>query len=182
MAGGPGWRSPFFLGIGGGFQPVPPPPLLAWTLGPLWQLSVICAKNGLFGLQRSANGSLGSSDVTSTKPFAVTAGSTLFTSFFVKGGVNADGQIGFGFSFYNSVGTFISSQFIQTSGTPPSTFTQIVGNIIVPNFAVLAVPVVRSFSNLNGFWCVDSVFAVTAGGNFILAVIKHWWTDYVLFR
>lgn len=181
MAGGPGWKSPFFLGIGGGFQPVPPPPLLAWTLGNLWQISVICAKNGLYGLQRNGNGALGSSDVTSLNPFAVTQGSTLFTSFWIKAGVNADGQIGFGFSFYNAANALISSQFIKTNSFP-SDWLQVVGNITVPNFAVTAVPVVRSFNHLNGFWCVDSVFAVTSGGNFTLSALRHYYSERESFR
>ncbi len=179
MAGG--WRSPFFIGIGGGFPPVAPPALLAWTLGVLWQVSTICAKNGLYGLQRSGNGVTGSSDVTSTHPFTVGAGDTLYTSFWLKAGVNADGFISFGFVFKDTNGATVSSQFVNGSGFS-QTWTQFTGNIVVPFGAVTATAVVRATNHLNGFWCVDSVFAITSGGNFTLSALKHYYSEYELFR
>jgi hypothetical protein len=181
-----GVSNPSFIGAlrQGSVLFIPPPPLPAWTLGALWIQSIICAKNGLYGIQRTANGSLGSSDVTSTVPFSVTAGASLFASFWVKSSVAADGQIGFGLSFYNAANVLIGSTFVETTN-PASQYanwTQVFGNIPVPAFAVTAVPVVRSFSNLHGFWCVDSVFVITSGGNFELSALRHWYSERELFR
>ncbi len=177
----PGGFSLFGHGIGKGLTPVPPPVNLKWTLGALWAISVICAKQGNYGLQRSANGSTGDSDVTSTEPFEVSPGQTLFTSFWVKAGVGADGAIGFGYAFYNSVGTFLSESFITTSSFPAD-WLQVVGNITVPNFAATAVPIVRALNNLHGLWCVDLVFANKSGGNFSISSLKHYYDRYVEYR
>ena len=177
----PGGLKLFGHGIGGGLLPVPPPPLLQWTLGALWSISVICAKQGSYGLQRTSNGILGSSDTTSSAPFDVTAGQTLFTSFWVKAGVGANGVIGFGYSFYNSAGVFLSSSFIETSSFP-SDWLQIIGNITVPNFAATAVPVVRATGNTTGFWCVDSVQGTKSGGHWTLSSVKHYFSDFVSYR
>ncbi len=176
----PGALSLFGNQIGKGLTPVPPPPLLQWTLGPLWSISVICAKQGTYGLQRTANGVDGSSDVTSTAPFDVTAGETLFTSFWVKRGVNADGYISFGYLFYDVNGVFLSAGLLP--GPFPSGWTQYTGNIVVPNLAVSAVPVVRSTSHLHGFFCVDSVLSTRSGGRFSLSSIKHYFSDFTAYR
>ncbi len=177
----PGALSLFGNRIGKGLSPLPPPTNLKWTLGSLWAVTVICAKQGNYGLQRSANGSTGSSDVTSTEPFAVDPGDTLFTSFWVKAGAGADGTIGFGYSFYDSSAAFLSSQFITTSTFPPDWF-QIVGNVTVPNFAATAVPIVRATGHLHGLWCMDLVFANKSGGNFSLSSLKHYWDQYIDYR
>lgn len=177
-----GWRSPFFFGIGGGFIPLVPPVLPAWTLGTLWSVTTLCVKNGLFGLQRTGNGITGSSDVTSNRPIIVSGGTCLFTSFWLKASVGTDGQIGFGYSFYDVNGVFISSLFIQSSGTPPTNWVQLSGNITIPTNAVTAIPVVRSFAQLAGTWCIDSVLGVIAGGNFTLSSLRHWWSERESYR
>lgn len=177
----PGALSLFGNRIGKGLTPVPPPVNLQWDLGLLWSISVICAKQGTYGLQRTGDGVHGSSDTTSTSPFTVTPGQTLFTSFWVKAGVNADGVIGFGYSFYNAAGVFLSSSFIETSSFP-SAWTQIVGNITTPNFAATAVPVVRATGHLHGIWCVDAVFGLKSGGNWVLSSIKHYYDEYTAYR
>ena len=182
MAGGPGFRSPLFFGLAGAFQPIPPPPLVHWTLGALWQLSTLCANIGVYGIRRTADGVTGSSDVTSTSPFSVTPGITLFTSFFSNSSGGADGQMGFGFAFYDSSSSLISTLFIETVGSPPTSWTQTVGNITVPNFAATAVPIVRSFNHLHGTWCVDSVSAITSGGNFVLSALRHYYSEYQKYR
>jgi hypothetical protein len=176
-----GFRGLFGNGIGGGLQPVPPPPLLRWALGALWQISVICAKQGSYGLQRSANGITGSSDTTSTAPFTVTAGQTLFTSFFVKASVGANGVIGFGYAFYNAASVLLSTSFISTTSFSTD-WTQVVGNITVPNFAVTAVPIVRATDHTSGFWCIDSVLSSKSGGSWKLSSIKHYFSDFVSYR
>ncbi len=180
MAGG--WRSPFFLGIGG--APAgsgPPVPVIAWTLGALWSLSVTCAKSGTFGLKRTADGITASSDVTSTKPFAVTAGETLFTSFWARSGVGTDGQIGVGYAFRDVANVLLGYSFVETT-IAPSVWTQFVGNIAVPTLAVTATPVVRAFNNLAGIWCVDVLSAFAPGGNFVLSAIKHYYDSFTAWR
>lgn len=178
MAGG---FSLFGNGIGGALTPIPPPPLPDWTLGLLWVISTICAKQGTYGLQRTANGITLASNVTSTHSFTVVAGQTIFTSFFVKASVNADGVIGFGYEFYNSAGVLLSTSTIDTT-TFPSAWTQVLGNITVPNFAVTAVPIVRATGHTMGFWCVDSVLATRTGGHWSLSSIKHYWSDFTSYR
>src|SRR6266550_3899476 len=179
MAGG--WRSPFFLGLGGAVSASPPPPAIAWTLGALWTLSVTCARSGTYGLRRTADGITASSDATSTHPFAVTPGETLFTSFWVRSGVGADGQIGVGYAFRDSAGTLLSYSFVETTSAP-SVWTKFAGNIVVPSFAATATPIIRSFNNLHGIWCVDTLSAFAPGGNFVLSAIKHYFSDYTDYR
>lgn len=177
----PGALSLFGNQVGKGLSPVPPPTNLQWDLGVCWLISVICAKQGTYGLQRTGDGVHGDSDTTSTSPFTVAAGQTLFTSFWVKAGVNADGVIGFGYSFYNAAGVFLSSSFIETSSFPAS-WLRIVGNISVPNFAVTAVPVVRATGHLTGIWCVDLVQGTRSGGFFVVSSIKHYYDEYTSYR
>ncbi len=175
-----GWRSPFFLGLAGAGSATPPP-TVAWTLGALWVLSQTCAKQGLWGMQRTGDGITPDSDVTSTHSIDVVPGQILFTSMFARASAGTDGTVGFGFAFYSSVGTLLSSSFITTSSFP-ATFTQFSGNITVPNSAATAVPIIRATGHLAGTWCVDAVYAVLSGGNFVLAGLRHWYSDYTLYR
>ncbi len=172
-----GWVSPFFLGIGGAISTGPPVPVIAWTLGDLWTLSVTCALSGAYGLRRTADGVTASSDATSTRPFAVTPGETLFTSFWARSGVGTDGQIGVGYAFRDALGSLLSYSFVETT-TAPSVWTQFVGNITVPTLAATATPVIRSFNHLSGIWCVDTLSAFAPGGNFVLSAIKHYYSEY----
>ncbi len=177
-----GWRSPFFLGIGGAVSAGPPIPTIAWTLGALWSLSVTCAKSGTFGLRRTADGITASSDVTSTRPFAVTGNESLFTSFWAKSGGGADGQIGVGYAFRDVGGALLGYSFVETTPGAPTVWTNFVGTITVPLSAVTATPVVRAFNNLAGIWCVDVLSAFAPGGNFVLSAIKHYYDSYSLYR
>lgn len=169
------------LGIGGALTTIPPPPTPSWTMGAQWAISTICAKQGSFGLQRTGSAITPSSDVTSTVPFDVVQGQTIFTSFFAKASVGADGVIGLGYAFYNSAGTLLSSSFIDTTGFSTS-WTEYLGNITVPNFAVTAVPIVRATGHTAGFWCVDSVRGTLSGGNWVLSSLRHYFSDFVSYR
>ncbi len=152
-----------------------------WTLGALWTITSFCAKQGMYGLGREADGITGDSDVVNNTPINVDPGQTLFTSFWLKGTVGADGTISFGFSFYDADGAFLSSIFIDSTGFPVY-WTQFDGNITVPAFAATAVPTIRATNHLTGIWCVDNVLAVTSGGHFVLSSLKHYYSPYSAFR
>ncbi len=157
------------------------PPCPKWDLGPLWQITTSCARKGMFGLSRIADGITADSDATSTQPITVLAGQQYYLSFWLKGDGTSNGVISFGFSFYNSSSSLISSEFIASSGSPTS-WTNFQGNIIAPVGSVTAVAVVRATGHLVGTWCVDTLFASTAGGNFVLSWIKHYYDSYTLYR
>lgn len=176
-----GFRSPFFFGIGGGYAPEPVPTLTAWTLGALWTVSTICAKQGLYGLQRTADGVTSTSDVTATAALDVAPGDILYTAFWAKAGGGANGTISFGFAFYDSSGVLLLSSFVDSSGASTS-WTQFIGNITVPPFAVSAIPIVRATGHTAGIWCVDTVYSVISGGNFSLSMLRHYHSPFVSYR
>lgn len=168
----------FGHGIGAALAPITPP-TTAWTLGPLWSNSTICARNGIFGLQRTGDGVNGTS-IASTAPITVVAGGMLFATVYVKAGSGADGVIGFGFAFYNSTGGFLSQDFVETTGFSTS-WVQLVKNFTVPAFAVMAIPIIRAVGHLTGLWCVDTAFVSRAAGSqrWKLSSLKHWYGPYV---
>lgn len=158
-----------------------PTPNVDWDLGDLWSITSFCAKEGLYGLGRQADGITGSSDTTSNNPITVRPGQTLFASFWLRGSGGADGTISVGFSFYDSSGTLLSSDFVDSTGSP-TVWTQFTGNISVPAFAATAVPTVRATSHLTGIWCLDNIFATASGGHFVLSSLKSYWSDYCSYR
>ncbi len=66
----------------------------------------------------------------------------------------------------------------------PTVWTKFEGTITVPADAVTAVPIVQVIGHLaNGsVWCIDDVFAVRSGGNFILSSVKSYWDSYTSYR
>ncbi len=168
-------------GIGRALSAVIPPDT-AWTLGPLWTNSVICARTGSFGLQRTGDGVHGDS-VVNTTPLVVVAGEMLFASVYVKGGSGVDGTIGFGFAFYDSGGAFLSSAFVDTTGFSTS-WVQLARTFTVPTFGVLAIPLIRALNHFTGIWCVDTALVTRAGGSqrWKLSSLKHYWSDYTSYR
>ncbi len=164
----------------GPWVPEPPP---GTTPGAGWDFSETCARQGNFGLRHIADGTPENANAkaASLTPITVEAGWTLFTYLYVKGSGGADGSVGFGFQFYDEDGVYLSEEYVFSTGSP-TVWTKFEGNITVPADAVTAIPVVQVIDHLTGTWCIDDVFAVRAGGNFILSSVKSYFDNYTSYR
>ncbi len=164
----------------GPWVPEPPP---GTTPGAGWDFSETCARQGNFGLRHIADGTPENANAkaASLTPITVEAGWTLFTYLYVKGSGGADGSVGFGFQFYDEDGVYLSEEYVFSTGSP-TVWTKFEGNITVPAGAVTAIPIVQVIDHLHGTWCIDDVFAVRAGGNFILSSVKSYFDQYTSYR
>lgn len=149
--------------------------------GDSWSASASCAMNGTVGLRRVADGVNGSSEVFSANPITVSAGQIYFVEFFLRGSGGADGTISVGFDFYNAAGTYISSLFVNSTGSPVA-FTSFTGTVTVPAEAVTAVPVIKATNHLTGVWCIAALFAILTDQFFILSSIRHYFDEYTAYR
>lgn len=148
-----------------------------------WDFTGACARTGSNGLRHIADGTTAGSNarVASTVPITVEEGWTLYISFYIKGSGGADGTVGFGFMFYDVDNVFLGEAFV-TSSTLPTVWTQVNGSVTVPTGAVSAIPVIQVIGHLTGTWCVDDLYAIRSGGNFILSSLKGYWTDFISYR
>ncbi len=148
-----------------------------------WSITEACARQGHFGLQHTADGSdaIANNKISSTNGLTVVAGWTLYTYLFIKGSGGADGLVGVGFQFYDVNGVYLSEDSILSTGSPV-VWTQFVGTITVPAGAVTAYPFVQVIEHRTGIWCIDDVFAVRSGGQFLISSIKHYFDDYTSYR
>lgn len=163
----------------------PEPPVGTTPPGPNngWDFSADCAREGAVGLRHRADGTAatGNAKTTNLTPLTVEAGWTLYTYLYLKGSGGADGSVGFGFMFYDSDGVFLSEDYITSTGSP-TVFTQFKGTITVPTDAVTAIPVVQVIGHLTGTWCIDDVYSIRSGGQFVVSSIKHYFDDYTSYR
>ncbi len=148
-----------------------------------WSITEACARQGHFGLQHTADGSdaIANNKISSNNGLTVVAGWTLYTYLFIKGSGGADGTVGIGFQFYDVNNIFLSESYIFSSGSP-TTWTQFTGNITVPAGAVTAYPIVQVIEHRTGTWCIDDVYSVRSGGQFLISSIKHYFDDYTSYR
>ncbi len=150
---------------------------------PLSELPVVntTGQNGVVGLRRVADGSLGTSDVVSSTPITVSAGQVYYIEFHLKGSGGANGTIGVGFDFYDATNTYLSSAYVTSTGSPVI-FTTFTGTVTVPFNAVSAVPVVKAVDHLVGTWCIAALFAVLLDSNFSLSSIKSYFSEFAGYR
>ncbi len=161
--------------------PAAPTPNCCWNLGALWSITTLCAYQGTYGLQRTADGVLGTSDTTNTITLNTASGQTYFISFWAKGSGGADGLVELGFKFFDVNDNLISALFVPTTGSP-TTWTQFLGNITAPANAVTAIPTIRAVGHFTGTWCIDQTYLILTGGYWILSGIKHYYDDYTAYR
>ncbi len=159
----------------------PPAGKSPWTPGPLWLITTSCAKTGQYGLQRVADGIVGSSNTTSSQRVVVTQGQNWFIELFVRAAAGTNGIIGYGFTWYDVNGTALSTDVILSSGSSTN-WTQFTGTIVAPAGAVSAQPIVEAIGHTTGSWCVNALFSVAQDEFFSLSSIKSYFSDYELFR
>lgn len=152
-----------------------------WILCSLFDTSAACAKDGVTGLRRVADGVIGSSNATNSTPLTVVAGQVYFVEFWLRGSGGANGTISVGYDFYNSSNVYISSSYINSTGSPV-VWTSFLGNITVPAGAVTAVPKVKATGHLVGTWCINSLYSVLMDQQFVLSAIRHYYDQYDLYR
>ncbi len=167
--------TPFTITIGPGPGPSP------WTPGPLWLITTSCAKTGQYGLQRVADGIVGSSNTTSSQRVTVVEGQNWFIELFVRAAAGTNGIIGYGFTWYDINGTALSTSVILSSGASTE-WTQFTGTIVAPAGAVAAQPIVEAVGHTTGSWCVNALFSVAQDEFFSLSSIKSYYSQYELFR
>ncbi len=150
---------------------------------PLSELPIVntTGQNGVVGLRRVADGSLGTSDVVSSTPITVVAGQIYYIEFHLKGSGGANGTISVGFDFYDATNTYLSSAYVTSTGSPVI-FTTFTGTVTVPFNAVSAVPVVKAVDHLVGTWCIAALFAVLLDSNFSLSSIKSYFSEFAGYR
>lgn len=165
-------------GPGGGPGGTPTTP---WTPGPLWSITTSCAKSGQYGLKRLADGITGDSSTISSQRVTVSPGQNWFIEFFVKATGGTNGIIGYGFTWYDVNGIALSTSLVLSSAASTS-WTMYSGNIIAPAGAVSAQPVVQALGNTTGSWCVNALFTVALDEYFVLSLIRHYFTDFTMYR
>ncbi len=158
--------------------PVPP---VGGSTG--WDFAGACARTGNTGVRHIADGTAAGSNarIASTTPVEVEAGWTIYISLYIKSSGGADGTVGFGFMFYDEDDLFLGEEFVLSDSFPTS-WTQVNGVITVPTGAVSAIPVIQVIDHITGTWCIDDVYAIRSGGNFILASIKSYYSNYTSYR
>ena len=165
-------------------NPAPPaaePAVCCWALGDLWSITTLCAYQGTYGLQRTADGITSTSDAVNSTVIGTSSGQTYFLAFYARSQDSANGVISLGLQFYDSNGDFISFLSVDTDSVPTD-WTRFTGNVTAPANAFTASATIRATGHTTGTWCVDIVFVNLTGGYWVLSGIKHYYDPYTAYR
>lgn len=152
-----------------------------WTPagGNNWSVTTGNARSGSYHAQKTSGG-VGSS-LENPRRINVTAGATLFGSFWLKGS-GANGTVNLVIKVYSPSDVLLQTLTISSTGTPASYTFQSGTTAAVNASASYALVSLTATTHTTGTWYVDDVSLIQLGANFVWAEHTHYFKEWATRR